>query len=172
MSGRKRPVVPIGRITGTHGLRGALKVRTHPGDAAALLAVDRVWLQAGEDGDERRQVEAAAPRRGEVVLQLAGCRHISQAAALVGTEIAIDPADLDRQPGEFYWFELAGLAVKDLQRGDIGSVTDLFFTAAHGILVVDGEVGEVLLPLLDQFVKQIDAEVVLVDVPEGLFPDR
>ncbi|PLX80745.1 MAG: 16S rRNA processing protein RimM [Desulfuromonas sp.] len=173
MSGQKRSIQLLGQIAGTHGLRGALKIRTHPGDAPALLATDRVWLDVGSGAPECRRIESAELRKGYAVIQLRDCRHISQAAPLVGSQVGIDPADLERQPGQFFWFELSGLETIDRERGVIGTVNGMFFTAAHGILVIDGVTGEVLLPFLDQFVERVDVDAgkVFVDVPEGLFPE-
>lgn len=173
MSGQKRPTHLLGQITGTHGLRGALKIRTHPGDAPALLATDRIWLDAGTGTPECRRVESAELRKGQVVVQLRDCRHVSQAAPLIGHQVGIDPADLEREPDEFFWFELSGLKAVDRERGEIGTVGGMFFTAAHGILVIDGAAGEVLLPFLSQFVERVDiaSGEVFVDVPEGLFPE-
>ena len=52
-------------------------------------------------------------------------------------------------------------------------VEDFFATAAHGILVVQGEYGEVLLPNVPGFKKMVDWKErrLLVELPEGLVDD-
>lgn len=164
---------PLGHIVATHGLRGELKVRTHPEDRDALLAASRIFLRA-KAGQPREQLLIGVRRnKGYLVVQLQGFDHISQAETLVGQQILVRSDDLRREPGQLFWFELAGLRVIDRQRGDIGVLEDMFVTAAHGIYVIQGSYGEVLLPSIEPFVLGVDREagILQVDVPDGLFPE-
>jgi 16S rRNA processing protein RimM len=62
---------------------------------------------------------------------------------------------------EYYWADLIGLAVVNMQDQPLGRVKSLIETGANQVLVVvDGE-SERLLPFIEHVVK-------LVDVPEGL----
>lgn len=72
--------------------------------------------------------------------------------------------------GEHYWFELAGLTVVDEQLGELGTLEDIFTTPAHDIFVVQGRYGEVLIPVVDQFIVALDKEkgLLRVDLPAGL----
>jgi 16S rRNA processing protein RimM len=108
-----------------------------------------------------------------VVIQFEGCDHINQVTSLVGQEVLVAAADIRRTDDRLFWFELAGLRVVDQQRGDIGVLEDMFVTAAHGIYVIQGPLGEVLIPAVAPFVLGLDRDsgVLRVDVPDGLFPD-
>jgi len=163
----------LGEVIGTHGLRGELKARVHPGDQTALLCTQEIYLAAtaGEPGCFR--LLGARPSKGNLLLRLAGVEHISQAEALIGAELLIDPAKLSREPGELFWFELEGARVMDRERGDIGCLRGMFVTAAHGVYVIEGGFGEVLLPAVSPFMRGFDAveHVLNVDVPEGLYPE-
>jgi 16S rRNA processing protein RimM len=165
---------PLGKIIDTHGLRGELKVRTHPEDREALLAARRVFLQLPGASQPRPLTPVKArSNKGYVVIQFEGVDHISQVANLVGQEVLVVSADIRRTAGKLFWFELSGLRVVDQQRGDIGVLEDMFVTAAHGIYVIQGRFGEVLIPAIEPFVLDLDREtgVLQVDVPDGLFPD-
>jgi 16S rRNA processing protein RimM len=54
--------------------------------------------------------------------------------------------------------------------GELGTLDDLFTTAAHDIYVVNGRFGEVLIPAVDEFVVEVDlpGRRMSVDLPEGL----
>jgi len=165
---------PLGKIIDTHGLRGELKVRTHPEDREALLSVGKVYLKSPGEKVLARELVKARPNKGYAVIQLKGLDHISQAADLVGQELLINPADVRRVDNRLFWFELSGLQVIDRQRGDIGRLEDMFVTAAHGVYVIRGAFGEVLVPAIGPFVLGLDREagVLRVDVPDGLFPEN
>jgi len=163
----------LGEVIGTHGLRGELKARVHPGDQTALLCTQEVHLAttAGEQGCFR--LLGARPNKGNLLLRVAGVEHVNQAEALIGAEVLIDPAKLSREPGELFWFELEGARVMDRERGEIGRLRGMFVTAAHGVYVIEGKYGEVLLPAVNPFMCGFDAaeQVLNVDVPEGLYPE-
>jgi 16S rRNA processing protein RimM len=163
----------LGKVIDTHGLRGELKVRTHPEDREALLAASRVFLRRPGEQPSPRILAKARNNRGYVVIQFEGCEQIGQVTSLVGQEVLVAAADIRRTAGRLFWFELSGLRVVDQQRGDIGVLDDMFVTAAHGIYVIQGPLGEVLIPAIEPFVLGLDREagVLRVDVPDGLFPD-
>jgi len=164
---------PLGKIIDTHGLRGELKVRTHPEDRDALLAASRIFLQSAGGQPSLVNLVKARPNKGYVIIQLEGYDHISQVVDLVGRQVLVNTADIRREAGRLFWFELSGLQVVDQQRGDIGVLEDMFVTAAHGIYVVQGPYGEVLIPAIEPFVVELDKEsgIMRVDVPDGLFPE-
>ncbi|TYO96073.1 16S rRNA processing protein RimM [Geothermobacter ehrlichii] len=163
----------VGKVVGTHGLQGDLKVRSHPENQSALLAATCLYLRQ-EDGELLRLVPVrTGASRGNLLFRFRGYGHISRVEHLVGCQVLVDPDELERTEEEIFWFEIAGFEVVDRERGPIGRLVDMFRTAAHGIYVVDGPYGEVLIPAIPQFVEGLDAEarVLRVDVPPGLYPD-
>jgi 16S rRNA processing protein RimM len=59
-------------------------------------------------------------------------------------------------PGEYYWNDLIGLAVVNVQDQHLGRVKSLIETGANEVLVVvDGE-RERLLPFVEHVVKAVD----------------
>jgi len=164
----------LGKVIDTHGLRGELKVRTHPEDRDVLLLVGKVYLRPPGEAALARELVKARPNKGYAVIQLKGLDHVSQAAGLVGQELLINPTDIRRDTDRLFWYELSGLQVVDRQRGDIGVLEEMFVTAAHGVYVIRGAHGEILIPAIEPFVLGLDrdAGVLRVDVPDGLFPEN
>lgn len=163
----------LGVVTGTHGLRGELKVKPHSADSDALPAAERVFLRLPSRAPEEFRPTRVAPHKGGYLLRLAGYERIEAVEPLVGAEVLMALAELpDLDETEYYWFELEGLQVIDRIRGDIGRLEDLFTTAAHDVYVVRGPLGEVLIPAVEQFIGRIDLEAgtMEVDLPEGLVP--
>lgn len=163
----------LGVVTGTHGLRGDLKVKPLSDNSDSLLAAPEVYLRlSGKEPAGYRPARVAA-HKGGYLLRLTGHETIEAAEVLVGAEVLMRFEDLpDLEEAEHYWFELQGLQVIDRSRGELGRLEDLFTTAAHDIYVVRGPWGEVLIPAVDAFIGRIDLEAgtMEVDLPDGLIP--
>jgi 16S rRNA processing protein RimM len=163
----------LGVVMGTHGLRGDLKIRPQAPDAHALLEAKRIFLRrAGESAVAYRPVRALA-HKGVLLIRLEGLDHIDAVQPLVGAEVLIRRADLAQPPeGEVYWLDLQGVTVSDRTYGELGTLDDLFTTAAHDVYVVNGPYGEVLIPVVEEFIVEVDTagRRMLVDLPDGLVP--
>jgi 16S rRNA processing protein RimM len=165
----------VGVAIGTHGLRGDLKVRPVSDDASALLAAGEVFIR-GRQGDVTVfKVASVKEHKANVLLRLQGHENIDAVQSMVGCEVLMHRSALPDLPDEeFYWFELEGLTVVDRRCGELGILEEMFTTAAHDIYVVRGRFGEVLIPAVEEFIREInrDGRRMLVDLPEGLVPEN
>lgn len=175
MSDRSESLLEIGKIVGTHGLRGDLKVHLNSGEPEILLATKQVFLHL-PSGDKLTAIPVRqALHKGQVLLRLQGFESINQVEHMIGGIVLLPEDQLpELDDDEFYWTQLDGLKVIDRQRGMIGRLVQMFTTAAHDTYVVNGELGEVLIPAVAQFVTEIDLQqqVMHVDLPEGLIPEK
>jgi 16S rRNA processing protein RimM len=164
-------MIRLGVVMGTHGLRGDLKVRTQTADAHVLRDARQVFLRrAGGTAVAYRPVLVKV-HKSLYLLRLEGLDHINAVEPLVGCEVLMRRDDLPESPeDDAYWMDLQGVMVVDLRLGELGTLDDLFTTAAHDIYVVNGRFGEVLIPAVDEFVVEVDlpGRRMSVDLPEGL----
>ena len=167
-------LIDVGEIVGTHGLRGDLKVRLYSGDPAALLAAHEVSLSLPAGGTLAPEICRRVLHKGAVLLRLRGYETIALAEPLVGSIVRLSVAALpELGDDEYYWAEIKGARVVDEHYGELGQLVRMFTTAAHDTYVVQGRYGEVLIPVVKQFVVAIDPDqaVIRVDLPEGLVPE-
>ena len=167
------PLFPAGVVIGVHGLRGDLKVRPLSGESTSLASVKEVTLR-GTNKSSQHQVQKAARHKGNLLIRLEGVTSVERAEEFIGCDVLISHDDLGELPeDEFYWFQLEGLRVDDCRHGDLGKIVEIFTTPAHDILVVRGPRGEVLIPVVDAFIRKIDedAKIMHVDLPDGLVPE-
>jgi 16S rRNA processing protein RimM len=165
----------LGVVTGTHGLRGDLKVRPLADDPSALLAAHEVYLRDRQGKLTVCRVVAVKAHKAIVLLRLQGLENIDAVQPMVGCEVLMPRGELPAlTDDEFYWFELEGLSVVDRRCGDLGVLEEMFSTAAHDIYVVRGRYGEVLIPAVEEFIVEIDRDGrrMLVDLPDGLVPEK
>ena len=124
------------------------------------------WLSADVDAPAARWkvhgLEAVKLHGDGVVAKLEGIDDRDASEAL-GSCYFGAPRDALPPPAqdEYYWADLIGLAVVNMQDQPLGRVKSLIETGANQVLVVaDGE-RERLLPFVEQVVRR-------VDVPEGV----
>jgi 16S rRNA processing protein RimM len=93
-------------------------------------------------------------------MQFDGCRDISQAEILREYEVLIARHVFEPLPeGEYYWFEIEGLAVYARDGEYLGVVTEIIYTGSNDVYVVrDADASEWMVPALCETVSRIDVE--------------
>ena len=151
--------VPIGRVSGAHGVRGWLKVRSATEPPSRILEY-RPW-QLGRGGDWKSfDVLGGRPHGAAFVAQLAGLEDRESAQRLAGADIAVCRAQLPAlAPDEYYWCDLVGLEVEDANGSPLGRVRRLMETGANDVMVVREGGAEVLIPFVPgRSVRRVDFE--------------
>lgn len=156
----------IGRIGGTHGVEGELKLRLLTDRPDHLHAIHRVFLG---DSDEPTRLEGVRFQGETALIKLDGVYSPEQGKALGGLPVRI--AGEDAQPleaDEYFLFQLIGLRAIAEGEHDVGVVTDLIETGAHDVLVVTPPGGDrssqILIPNHPEFVTRIAPEDGVIDV--------
>lgn len=168
-------MLQVGMVVGIHGLRGDLKIRPLSGEATVLTDAKRIWLTRAGSVATEYVVQRSSWHKGNLLFHLERIVDADSAQALVGSDVLLPDSELTAlDDDEYYWFELEGLRVVDRQRGELGTLDDIFTTPAHDIYVVRGADGEILIPAVAAFILDIDLEqeTMLVDLPDGLLPER
>lgn len=128
--------------------------------------------QSGAAGPARRKLELDEHwfHKGMVVLKFAGVDSISDAEALVGSEIQIPRSERAvLGSNEFYVSDLAGCTVTDSGR-EIGRIKDVQFGSGEApLLVIEGE-KEYLVPFASAYIEKIALEQKRLEMklPEGM----
>ncbi|MGH7926076.1 MAG: ribosome maturation factor RimM [Candidatus Binatus sp.] len=147
----------VGRITGAHGLKGALRYRPDNPDSDTLEQVQRVFLE--RDGASREfRVTGMTPLNGTTRrIMLEGVADINAAESLKGAIVMLATEDVPAaKPGEFYYYEAIGCEVFLTDGSRLGTIAEIFSNGAQDVWVVrDGE-REVLVPVIEDVVKVMD----------------
>lgn len=168
-------LVLVGHVTGAYGIHGWVRIRPYSADADALLHAKTWWLD--KPGLHDVDMMQAKIHGEDVVARLMGVADRNAAEALKGATVQIRRSDFPPlADDEFYWVDLIGLAVENLQGESLGTVIDLMDNGAHPILrvaasaVPDSEKKpqEWLIPFVDQFVKTVDQAAKKITVDWGL----
>ena len=159
-------LVIMGKIAAPYGVLGWVKVLPDTEAVDGLLQY-ATW-QVGREDDWQSYVPVNAKVHNDVLLvKLRGVDDRDAAFSLKGKLVAV-PRDELPIPGkdEYYWSDLIGLNVKNLQEIDFGEVTDVFETGANDVLVVTDKVTkqERLIPFVGQVVLNVDLDAKRIQV--------
>ena len=168
------PYVPLGRVVKTHGLKGEVSVAPAADLPFVLPEGLEVWFVPPPSGARSGRVENV--RRGPKgpLVKVSGIDDITAAHRLIGSQMIARadelPAIWSEEPEVEFTAE--GLIVTDVAHGLLGEVVEVIVTGANDVWVVEGPLGEVLLPVIDQVVLEIDEEAMTarVELLEGLLP--
>ncbi|MDB5948800.1 MAG: uncharacterized protein JWR65_655 [Massilia sp.] len=168
----------VGYVSGAYGVTGSIRVTPFSSDADALLKVKAWWL----DKPHLRAVSVRTTKLhgGDVIAQLVGVVGRDASEALKGAAVSIPRSQFPELPAdEFYWSDLIGLDVVNLQGEALGKVTDMMDNGVQSIFRItpvaeaaengaDAKAEERLIPYVDQYVKSIDLAAKKMTVDWGL----
>ncbi len=168
-------LTPVGYVSGPYGVAGMIRVKPFSDDADALLNVQTWWL-------DKPSLHAVTARHaklhgGDVVVQLPEVVGRDAAEALKGASVQVSRSQFPQlSTDEFYWSDLIGLAVENLQGEALGQVTDMMHNGAQSILRItpvaqatdEAKAPERLIPFVDQFVKTVELANKKITVDWGL----
>lgn len=167
---RKR-YLEIGKIVGTHGLKGEMRVEPWCDTPAFFCMFQTLYLQ---EGGKKLSVCSRAHKR-MAIMKAEGIDTMEQADLMRGKVLYMDRNDVALEEDVYFIQDIIGLRVLDVDSGkEYGVITDVFKTGANDVYqVTDNEKKEFLLPVIDQIIKKTDIEggVVLIKPMKGLFED-
>lgn len=158
-------LVIVGQIVGLFGVKGWVKLRSYT-DPREQIAQYQPWQVLIDGQWQSFEVEALQPQGKSLIARLAGIADREQAARLMNSDIVIDRQQLPvLSENEFYWRDLEGLKVLNLNGVELGTVTSLLETGANDVLVVRKDKAEILIPyVLHRVVHAVDMESGIIRV--------
>lgn len=166
----KAELIVLGKITSVFGIKGWVKVYSYTDPMENLLAYPKWQLRLHGQTKFLRQLDGRKHGKG-LIAKLEGVDTPEAARLLSGAEIMLSRAELpELDEGDYYWSQLIGLKVVDLEGKLFGKVSSLLETGANDVLVVKGCQGSIdqqerLIPwLLPDVIRQVNLETAQIEV--------
>ena len=165
--------VVLGVITGAHGIRGEVKLKSFTEDPEAIATYGPLQTSLGTVVE----ITALKPVKNGFVARLKGITDRNQAEALKGAELRLARAKLPlAEDGEFYHADLIGLTAETADGNDYGEIIAIHDFGAGDLLEVRlAETGKTeLIPFTQTCVPVVDIETrkVVVVPPETVEDER
>jgi 16S rRNA processing protein RimM len=167
-------MIPIGRLTKPHGLKGELVFLPYIDDLTLLpdLTHQSVHLRHRTEPEQIGSIVTWRNAHKRLLVSFHGYQTKEQADTLRNYEICVARQSFSSLPdGEYYWFDIEGLRVYDSNARLLGTITEIIHTGSNDVYVVNDHAHEYLIPALQSVVRRINisrGEMHLFPV-QGLF---
>lgn len=162
--GADHDLVPLGVISGAWGVRGWVRISPYSAEGEVLQKVPCWWLLT-HAGPQALQVIAVRRRGATLMAQCEGLESKEAADALKGVEVAVPRTEFPALPaGEHYLADLIGSRVVNREAVELGRVVGLREVGPAQWLEVGNGRGTRLIPLVEQYLDEIDVEAQVVRV--------
>ena len=163
----------IGKVVGTHGVRGEMRVEPWCDTPAFLTKFKKLYLQ---EGASALRVQGARVHKSLVLLKVEGIDTVQDADAMRGMVLWIDRKDVKLPKGRYFIQDLTGLSVLDADSGAVyGTLTDVLRTGANDVYeVTDGEGKTYLVPAVGEVIVSVDLKegAMRIRPIKGIFDDE
>lgn len=153
------PNLEIGQIVNTFGIKGMVKVKPFTDDIRRFDELKTVYVE--KDGKQTEyEVEEVKYHKDMVLIKFKGIDKVEQAEMLRNSYLTVSRDSVEKlEEGRYYIVDLLGLEVYTDEQILLGTLDDIFNTGSNDIYVVKDKQGkQILLPAIQDVIKQIDIE--------------
>lgn len=144
----------IARLVAPHGVRGELAADILTDFPTRFEPLQTVYVGANH---RPYALQSTRPHRKRVLLKLGGVDSADLAEELRGNFVFVPLSEAVTLPhDQYYWHQIIGLAVHTVAGLPLGTIVEILRTGSNDVYVVRGARGEVLIPAIEDVVKEID----------------
>lgn len=164
-------LVLMGKVAGTHGIKGQLRIIPYSGMMDNLLSCKALFLRDAKGKTESFDVSSAVVHGKKLLVTLKGYSDINQVLRFSGNEILLFKDQLaEPDEDEYYWHDLIGMKVVTTDGTDLGTLESIIETGSNDVYVSVLAGREFLIPALTDTVSiDLATKVITVTPFEGLF---
>jgi|TARA_B110000438_G_scaffold277547_1_gene300282 16S rRNA processing protein RimM len=155
-SDKNQETIILGRISGHYGVKGWVKIFSYTKPIEGILSYSECYIDGVNTFKSGRILEGR--KQGKlIIVKLSGVNDRDTAEDYIGLNLIL-PADClpKLDDGHYYWRELEGLSVVDMQSKKLGVVSKLLETGANDVMVIQGD-NQILIPfVMHEVIKEVD----------------
>lgn len=168
----KKEFIEAGKIVGTHGIRGMVRIQPWADDGQFLSVFDTLYT---ENGKNPLKIDKIQPHGNVVIAAIDGVDSVEKAEKLRNKVVFIKREDADIPAGRYFVSELIGCKVFDSETNrEYGVLCDVSKTGANDVWHIKNREKEYLLPAIDEVIGSvdIDKEEIKICPMKGIFDDE
>ncbi|AFF25186.1 TPA: ribosome maturation factor RimM [Pasteurella multocida] len=166
----------VGKLGSTYGIRGWLRIYSSTEYAESIFDY-QPWFLKIKGQWQPTELESWRYHNNDLIVKLKHVDDRETAQTLANIEIGVDLAVFpELEEGDYYWHDLIGCNVVNLENYAMGTVTEMMETGSNDVLVVRAKSKDAfgkqerLIPFLyEQVVKRVDlnTKTIVVDWDAG-----
>lgn len=161
----------VGKLGSTYGIRGWLRIYSSTEQAESIFEY-RPWFLKIKGEWQPTELENWRHHNHEIIVKLKDVDDREAAQTLANVEIGVDLSVFpELEEGDYYWHDLIGCSVVNLEGYTMGTVTEMMETGSNDVLVVKANTKDAfgkqerLIPFLyEQVVKRVDLTTKTIEV--------
>jgi len=160
----------LGKITKLFSFKGELVFFFDVDDVSEYYDIENVFIKI-QDDIIPFFIERINFNNNNATVKLQDIDSESDAKRLINSKLYMPISTLPKLEGnKFYYHEVIGFEVIDVEEGRVGVIESINDQAAQALFEIKEGYTEILLPIVDDFINEIDRvnKKVLVTFPEGL----
>lgn len=157
-SSEQEDVLVLGLVTKAHGVRGCIKVLPFGPESEIILKIKKIFLKSPETGKLKEfEILTSSKHKRFFLIQLKGVTNINEADALKNWLVCVPmPEHPNLSEDEYYYHELIDMQAYSASGEFLGKIEGFMETPAHDVIVIRNKRKELLLPMIDGVLVEVD----------------
>ncbi len=161
----------LGKITKLFGYKGEVIFYLDVDDSSEYENLEMVFIDLGGDLVPFMIESISLVKSNNAIVKLLDINNEDNARRLINASLKLPMSTLPKLQGnKFYFHEVIGFDVWDVNEGRIGVLKEVNDTTAQALFEIRDGFTEYLLPVADEFIVEVNRELkkLIVVFPEGL----
>ena len=155
----KKEYIECGKVCSAHGVRGVMKIEPWCDSPRVLAERERVFVLCPDGTYAKRDVISASVSGNFVLMTLSGIDSREAAQAEKNRILYLHRDDIPVKKGAALIADMIGLPVIDVDTGRVyGTLSEVSDGVRNKLYTVATESGDVIIPGVSEFIKEIDTE--------------
>lgn len=168
---KKEDCFYLGKIVKKYSFKGELILKLDTDQPEIYQNLNAIFMDLGNNLVPYFIEKSLFHKGNQLRIQFEGVQSEKDADLLLKRDAYLPLSLLPKLKGnQFYYHEIKGFAIEDVKYGPIGILDAVNDSTAQPLFVIQTETGEILIPMVDDFIKSIDRKnkKIVLTTPEGL----
>ena len=161
----------LGRIVSKFSFKGEVLIKLDTDEPETYLEMESVFVEYGKNLVPFFIEKSSLQKSNLLRVKFEDVDTEEDAEDLIKSDLYL-PLDLlpELDEDQFYYHEIIGFKVQDLNYGEVGILTGVNDTTSQALFEIEKDGKQILIPMNDQFLHKVDKKnkIIWVKTPEGL----
>jgi len=161
----------LGKIVSQFSFKGELLIKLDTDEPEAYTEMESVFVDINENLVPFFIVKSSLHRSTLLRVRFEDVDSEEEADEIMKCDVYLPLTMLPELEGDkFYFHEIIGYTVEDINYGNIGKVVSINDSTAQALFEIEKDDKQILIPMNDEFIEKLDKKnkIIYLKTPEGL----
>ena len=168
---QKKDCFYLGKVVRKHSFKDEVVIKLDTDEPDLYQDMDAVFLEAGNNFIPFFIEKSLLQKGNQLRVKFENFTTEEDADSIMKCGVYLPLTLLPKLTGnKFYFHEVIGFTIEDINYGKVGTLASINDKTAQPLFVIENEDNEILIPMIDDFIKKVDRanNKIIVETPEGL----